>query len=858
MKSTRKLLALTLALVLCLALFPASASAAGIMAAGNAGPGGASNAEFILYTDGRLVISGTGTVGPMNQWSFSSWGGYASAADARVQTRSEVKELVIEEGIRQIGDGAFQECPKLVSVDLPISLTNQGGAPAIGSSAFQNCSSLNYVYIPNNVQTIGASAFRGCTGLTDVYLSDGLQRISDRAFFDCTALRSITIPANVNAINTQAFANCNSLKTITFTGNWPNMANDAFQNVKATTYYPVDNDSWNQNLTPLLNANQADFGGRLSWQPSTEYTESDGWVRKGTTANPRWYYYMNGVMVRNNWVAYEGYWFYFGDNGQMLTGRQMIDGKYYYLDPNTGARQSGWRANEYYDEYGVWQPAYSGVNDSTLANLTFPGTQGIDYFRNGWQQLSDGKWFYIQDKAKVTGWLQFNGYWYYLDPTTGAMVTGWLTWNGNTYYLRPLNVAQADNAPEGSMIAGCTERIGDAATGQYYTFDGSGALLGGRADANPMGNTLNTGWRQDLDANGNPNPNGGWYFYRSDGSQVKGGWELISNGADANNGNKWYYFNDNGTMKTGWLNWNGGWYYLTTKIGNGDPRTTLTGQMVTGFQDISTTPQGVQLATPKTYYFKSNGELNGKGWILVNNKWYYLREDGSLHMGWLREGANWYYLDDGTQTRPNGTGTYNRGEMVTGVVTIPATCNGEPNAWTGQHSFKSNGVWIDYGANGLATTAGGWNGDKYFDTDGVALSGWQYIDGKWYYLNPAKENKRAKGWVNDPNDGNWYYCDQNGVLQTGWLSLDGTWYLLSSNSPVGARLTGWQWVKDSWYYLDPNDGGLRSGWLEDPVGSGTMYYLREVHDDHFGAMVTGTQTIGGKTFTFADDGHLIG
>ena len=97
MKSTRKMLALVLALVMCLAFFPASASAAGIMASGSAG----SNAEFVLYTDGRLVISGTGTVDPMNQWSFSSWGGYTSANDAIRQTRSEVKSLYIEEGIRR-------------------------------------------------------------------------------------------------------------------------------------------------------------------------------------------------------------------------------------------------------------------------------------------------------------------------------------------------------------------------------------------------------------------------------------------------------------------------------------------------------------------------------------------------------------------------------------------------------------------------------------------------------------------------------------------------------------------------------------------------------------------------------------
>ena len=199
MKSTQRFFALVLCLVMCLAFFPASASAAGIMASGNAG----TNAEFVLYTDGRLVISGSGAVDAMNQWSFSSWGGYTSANDAIRQTRSEVKSLYIEEGIRRLSASAFQECPKLALVELPISLSDAGSNPAIGDSAFRDCASLSSIYIPNNVQTIGASAFRGCSSLSEVYLSDGLQQIGSRAFFDCVSLKAITVPANVQQIGSQ-------------------------------------------------------------------------------------------------------------------------------------------------------------------------------------------------------------------------------------------------------------------------------------------------------------------------------------------------------------------------------------------------------------------------------------------------------------------------------------------------------------------------------------------------------------------------------------------------------------------------------------------------------------------------------
>ena len=107
MKSTQRFLALVLCLVLCLALFPTSALAAGIVESGWANT--AQTAEFVLYTDGRLVISGTGTIDPMNQWSFSSLGAgdYSSLNDAVLQTRSEIRSLTVEEGITSIGNSAF-------------------------------------------------------------------------------------------------------------------------------------------------------------------------------------------------------------------------------------------------------------------------------------------------------------------------------------------------------------------------------------------------------------------------------------------------------------------------------------------------------------------------------------------------------------------------------------------------------------------------------------------------------------------------------------------------------------------------------------------------------------------------------
>ena len=59
----------------------------------------------------------------------------------------------------------------------------------------------------------------------------------------------------------------------------------------------------------------------------------------------------------------------------------------------------------------------------------------------GWNKLkwSGGEdWFYFNaDGWMMTGWVKNNGYWYYLDPESGAMVTGWLDYKGNKCYLEP-------------------------------------------------------------------------------------------------------------------------------------------------------------------------------------------------------------------------------------------------------------------------------------------------------------------------------------------------------------------------------------------------------------------------------------
>ena len=64
------------------------------------------------------------------------------------------------------------------------------------------------------------------------------------------------------------------------------------------------------------------------------------------------------------------------------------------------------------------------------------------------------------------------------------------------------------------------------------------------------------------------------------------------------------------------------------------------------------------------------------------------------------------------------------------------------------------------------------------------MSGWQAVNGYWYYLDPAENNKMANsGWrlIGD----NWYFFYGSGAMATNWLALNGEWYWFSGELITG-------------------------------------------------------------------------
>jgi hypothetical protein len=185
------------------------------------------------------------------------------------------------DGVRSIGDGAFQDCHRLTNIIIPDSVTN------MEDGAFHNCTNLtsikisngiasierhtltccyslaaitvepgNVAYssvdgvlfnkdqttivkcpearsgsfaIPESVTRIGENAFDGCRSLTNVTIPSSVTNIGDWAFGFCSELTDIKIPDGVPSIGENTFNFCSKLASITIPRSVTNIEGEAFE-----------------------------------------------------------------------------------------------------------------------------------------------------------------------------------------------------------------------------------------------------------------------------------------------------------------------------------------------------------------------------------------------------------------------------------------------------------------------------------------------------------------------------------------------------------------------------------------------------------------------------------------------------
>ena len=204
------------------------------------------NVTWTLTADGTLTISGTGAMTDYTYDSRSPW----------YSCRAYIKRVVIQQGVRAIGDYAFYYCENLTSVTIPDSVTSIGdyafaycvsltsatipeGVTSIGGDAFLGCTGLTSVAIPSSVTSTGFETFSGCTRLTSITIPEGVTSIGNYAFKGCSGLTSVTIPDSVTSIGGSAFSGCSGLTSVTIPSSVTSIGWSAFENCTALTFMTI-------------------------------------------------------------------------------------------------------------------------------------------------------------------------------------------------------------------------------------------------------------------------------------------------------------------------------------------------------------------------------------------------------------------------------------------------------------------------------------------------------------------------------------------------------------------------------------------------------------------------------------------
>lgn len=214
--------------------------------------------------EGLTTITIPGSVKKIGNW----WG---NANGQIFNGCSNLKEVILEEGIEEISGRAFDSCSKVKEWKLPKSLKR------IGPGAFQS-TGVEEFNIPENVESIAAT-FISSSNLSRINVDSNNKYFTsvDGILFDKDSTRLIKYPENrdgssyevpntVNTIDANAFGSCKNLQTIVIADSVEKIGDSAFYGSKLKTI----------NLGGgITNINNKPFYGALNLTNINVITEND-------------------------------------------------------------------------------------------------------------------------------------------------------------------------------------------------------------------------------------------------------------------------------------------------------------------------------------------------------------------------------------------------------------------------------------------------------------------------------------------------------------------------------------------------------------------------------------------------------
>lgn len=120
------------------------------------------------------------------------------------QDNQRIKEVHIPENIEII------ECQVFKDSELK-SIVINGEIKEIGSKVFSGCENLEKVVFQKGITTVPSWAFSRCNSLKNISLPERVQKIEPGAFYSCKSLERIDIYDKCTSIEDNAFEGCDNL-----------------------------------------------------------------------------------------------------------------------------------------------------------------------------------------------------------------------------------------------------------------------------------------------------------------------------------------------------------------------------------------------------------------------------------------------------------------------------------------------------------------------------------------------------------------------------------------------------------------------------------------------------------------------
>lgn len=568
---------------------------------------------------------------------------------------TNLAEVKISSGLKNIGETAFYGCGKLENITIPDSVIKMDAA------VFYGCEKLENITISNNLESIGQYAFQECNSLKSIKIPDSVTKMDEGVFYKCGNLENITIPSKVTSIKDYTFYQCVKLENIVFYPKLESIGQQAFQECS--------------NLKSIIFPDNTTVGGWAFYGCSNNLTALK-YKTSGTGDSQE----ITGIYTDNQSKTYVGSNIIIPDTICGIKVKEIAKGLFdNYADkiqsitcynPDIKANIIGEstelksKMKEIIDKNSIsgdttvtydvnphsievigapsgttitYSTTETGAYNSTNPEYTQPGVYTVYYkvSGEGYEDLSGSASLKIIGKfvqgieisaeggvnaiSTKNGSLKLKGV---VSPSVATIsALKWIIVSGqDSGSISKDGTFTANGIKNGTIIVRAEATDGSSILSNELTINVENQVSsqgGDSSSSSSSGSSSSSSDSEETKAS-NDTTEGEKKVNIEEQKSARNGWNLI--------GGKWYEVLDDGSYAKGWYkDVDGSWYYLDAKSGN----------MLTGWlHDID----------GKWYYLNNSGVMVTK-WEQADGKWYYFDNSGAMLTGWVKyTDGKWYYL----------------------------------------------------------------------------------------------------------------------------------------------------------------------------------------------------------------------